>query len=304
MSAARRPAEILWEHLAPPARERAGAIAAIEPVVEERLRAAKQAWPGIDLPDAVFLAHLAARVQDAASPIEALRALHTADLYLARACLEGHKGALAAFDAEYIAELDRTLGRMSRRGVQTDDIKQVLRQKLFVGERGHPAKIADYAGRGDLRRWVRAVAVRSGIDAMRGEKEVPTEDELLGAIELGGDHPEIAHLKEASRAEFKAAFRAALDSLPDRERSLLLQYHLDEATLEELGALYRVAPSTISRSLAKARATLLGRVRRTLMERMRLSGHEVDSLVRLIQSQFELSTNLIESRRPGRAGPR
>jgi hypothetical protein len=33
------------------------------------------------------------------------------------------------------------------------------------------------------------------------------------------------------------------------------------------------------------------------MARMRISGQEVDSLVRLIQSQFELSTNLIEGHR-------
>lgn len=297
VSAGRRPVEILWEHLAAPARARAGAPEALEPVLDQRLRAARDAWRGIDLPDAVFLPYLSARLEDAPSPVEALRALHVEDLYLACACAEGDRAALAAFDGRYIAGLDAVLRRTSRKGVQPDDIKQVLRQKLFVGEPGGRPKIADYAGRGDLRRWVRAVAMRSVIDAVRSEKEIPTEEELLGALELHSDHPEIAHLKEASRAEFKAAFRDALGSLGDRERLLLLQYYLDGSTLEALGALYGVVPSTISRSLAKARATLLARVRASLMERMRISGREVDSLVRLIQSQFELSTNLTQKKR-------
>ncbi|MDC3958978.1 sigma-70 family RNA polymerase sigma factor [Polyangium jinanense] len=297
MNDARRPADLLWHHLAPPAREKLGSPAAIGPLLEERLRAAKDAWPAVDLPDAVFVPQIAARLQTAPAPADALASLHISDLYLACACAEGHRAALAAFDARYIATLDRALQRITRGGVSPDDIKQILRQKLLVAEPGRPPKIADYAGRGDLRRWVHAVAVRSGIDALRAEKETPTEEALLDAIELGGDHPELAHLKDTSRAEFKAAFRDALNALPDRERSLLLQYHIDGNSLEELGALYHVVPSTISRSLAKARATLFGRVRVTLMLRMRLTGEEVDSLVRLLQSQFELSTNLLESRR-------
>lgn len=299
---ARRPADLLWKHLAAPAREKLGSAAAIEPLLEERLRAAKDAWPAVDLPDAVFVPQIAARLQTASSPAGALASLHIADLYLACACAEGHRAALAAFDARYITGLDRSLQRMTRSGVQPDDIKQVLRQKLFIAEPGRPPKIADYAGRGDLRRWVHAVAVRSGIDAVRSEKEIPTDEALFAAIQIGGDHPETAHLKDTSRAELKVAFRDALNALPDRERSLLLQYHIDGNTLEELAALYRVVPSTISRSLAKARATLFGRIRTALMSRMRLTGQEVDSLVRLIQSQFELSTNLLEGRRQRPAG--
>ncbi len=139
--------------------------------------------------------------------------------------------------------------------------------------------------------------MRAAIDALRGVREVPVEDELLDAIVVPGDHPELAHMKRASVAELKLALREALAALSPRERSFLQQYYLDGATLETLAALYRLTPSTVSRSLAKARATLLGQVRNAVMARLRISGREVDSLLGLVQSQLELSRSMLDEGR-------
>ena len=67
--------------------------------------------------------------------------------------------------------------------------------------------------------------------------------------------------------------------------------------LSALAALYRVTPSAVSRSLAKARATLIGQVRTALMARLRLSGREVDSVLLLVQSQLELSRSMLDEGR-------
>lgn len=274
-----------------------GAHDDLEGTLERALDAAKQASPGVDVPPDVFLRYLAARLAgtDASSIEQALAAVRTSELYLACACDRGDRVALAIFDRRFVADLDAAVRRMDRSGGAADDIKQVVRQKLFVGEPGGHPKIREYSGRGDLRRWVRAIAVRAAIDAGRADREVPVppEDDLFELLSVPADHPEVAHLKQASRAEIKAALREALDTLPERERALLQQYYLDGANLEALAALYHVAPSTVSRSLAKARSTLLLRVRGALMTRLRLTGREVDSLVRLVQSQLDVSQAML-----------
>jgi RNA polymerase sigma-70 factor, ECF subfamily len=269
----------------------------MEGLLERAVASARAAWQGIDVPPEVFLRWLSARLTAVDTLEQTLGALRLGDLYLACACARGDRAALEAFERLYVPGLLSAVHRVDRSGSHADDVLQVLRQKLFVGEPGSGPKIREYSGRGDLRRWLRAVAVRVGIDALRTTREIPVEDELLDAIEVPTDHPELAHLKHASLVELKLALREALGVLSARERTLLQQYYLDGANLETLAALYRVAPSTVSRSLAKTRATLMGRVRNALMGRLRLSGREVDSILLLVQSRLELSRSMLDDGR-------
>ena len=296
---ARRLAAVFLEHLG--AREQVWTDAGddLEGLLERAVASAHAARPGIEVPAEVFVLGLATRLSGAKGPTleRALEALHLGDLLLACACERGDRAALAEFERGFVPDLLAAVNHVDRSGSHADDVLQVLRQKLFVGEPGAAPKIREYSGRGELRRWLRAVAVRAAIDALRGVREVPVEDELLDAIVVPGDHPELAHLKRASVAELKLALREALGALSARERSFLQQYYLDGANLETLAALYRITPSTVSRSLAKARATLLGLVRNAVMARLRISGREVDSLLGLVQSQLELSRSMLDEGR-------
>lgn len=271
----------------------------VEALLDRAVASAHAARPGIEVPAEVFVLALAARLSGAKSTTleRALDGLHLGDLLLACACEHRDRAALAEFERAFVPDLFAAVNHVDRSGSHADDVLQVLRQKLFVGEPGAGPKIREYSGRGELRRWLRAVAVRAAIDALRGVREVPVEDELLDAIVVPDDHPELAHLKRASVAELKLALREALSALSPRERSFLQQYYLDGAKLETLAALYRTTPSTVSRSLAKARATLLGQVRNAVMARLRISGREVDSLLGLVQSQLELSRSMLDEGR-------
>src|SRR5207302_5882500 len=105
----------------------------------------------------------------------ALDGLRPADLYLACACARGVNGAINAFDREYMREVDIALARMRIGPPRLSDVKQLVRQRLFVGggTAGAPTsagKIAEYGGRGDLRRWVRSVAVRTCLNDLRKGK--------------------------------------------------------------------------------------------------------------------------------------
>jgi len=271
----------------------------LEGLLERAVASARAAWPGIEVPPRVFLGWLSARLT--AAGVETLErtlsALRLGDLYIACAWARGDRAALAVFERLYAPELLSAVHRIDRSGSHAEDVLQAVRHKLFVEEPGCGPKIGEYSGRGELRRWLRAVAVRAGIDAVRAAREVPVEEDLLDAIEVPADHPELAHLKHASLAELKPALREALGALGARERRLLQQYYLDGANLEALAALHRVTPSAVSRSLAKARATLVGRIRNALIARLRLSGREVDNLLHLVQSQLELSRSMLDEGR-------
>ncbi len=293
-------AAIFVEQLDAPGRAGIDAGADLEAVLARATASARAARSGLDVPDEILVARIATALRGAktTTTIErAIEALQLGDLLLACACERGDRAALAEFERAFAPDLLAAVHHVDRSGNHADDVLQVLRQKLFVGEPGGAPKIREYGGRGELRRWLRAVAVRAAIDAARAVREIPVEDELLGAMVVADDHPELAHLKQASIAELKRALREALGALPTRERNFLQQYYLDGASLQTLARLYGLTPSAVSRGLAKARATLLGQVRNALMARLRISGRDVDSLLGLVQSQLELSRSMLDEGR-------
>ena len=259
--------------------------AAVEQRLARGLEQARTRWVGVVVELDRYLAWIAARLPDGATSLEiALDGLRLADLYLACGCASGDPKALAAFDAAFLAG--------DRNG--SDDVKQALRQRLFMpGRDGAAPRIEGYAGRGDLKRWVRAVAARMSLHEARANPEVPTEDALLDAIGMGtGSGPDAGEIKRATKQLLQVAFREAVEALSSRERTLLLHYYIDGIGLVALGKLFGVAASSISRTLAKSRATLVSEVRRSLMRQKQIGREELDSMVDLVRSQLSLASML------------
>lgn len=251
------------------------------------MRVCKQAWPTVDLSSDRFAEFIAKRgvvpADDAAS-LERAR-----DLYIACACIDGDKRAHSAFDREYLTRLDATIARTVGDS-RVSDVKQSLREKLFLSTPERPAKLGDWSGRGDLLKWLRAVAVRLSIDLVRSDKgDVELDDELeRRLVEPGGD-PELERLKSAYRDEFRAAFRSALESLDARSRALLRHYYVDGLNLEALASRFRVHASTISRSLEKTRRDLMNATRAAFAEKLSMTQIELESVIRMIDSRLEIS---------------
>jgi RNA polymerase sigma-70 factor (ECF subfamily) len=226
----------------------------------------------------------------------ALDGLRPADIYLACACSKNVAGAVTAFDREYMREVDIALERMRITAARVADIKQLVRQRLFVGggTAGAPTsagKIAEYGGRGDLRRWVRSVAVRTCLNELRkGKREVLLDDDrLIAQHAMGGDDPEVDYMKRTYSNEFKAAFAEALSSLGAREQTLLRYHHVDGLNIDEIGAIYRIHRVTAFRWLEKAKDQLVKTTLETLRTRLKLPSAELDSVLRMIRSQIHLS---------------
>lgn len=229
-----------------------------------------------------------ATIEDAAELLEGLR---PADLYLACACTTNDPAAIHAFERGYMSEVDHALARMHIDGSRLADVKQLVRQRLFVSQGGAPGKISEYGGRGDLRRWVRSVAVRTCLNDLRkGKREVLADDEtLIARHAIPVDDPEVTYMKRTYAAEFRAAFSAALAGADAREQTLLRYHHVDGLNIDEIGAIYRVHRVTAFRWLEKAKERLVRLTLEDLRNRLRLSPRELDSVLRMIRSQVNLS---------------
>jgi RNA polymerase sigma-70 factor, ECF subfamily len=190
---------------------------------------------------------------------------------------------LAAFDARYLTIVPHYLARLDRSPAFADEVRQRLRERLFVGEAGEAARLASYSGRGPLGTWVRVAAIRLALNLRRSDREASLQpgDEPM----IAGD-PELLLLRHRHRADFNAAFALAVAALTVEQRQLLRLHFLDAVSLGEIAALHHVDKSTISRRLQVARDELLVETERCLRDRLRLGDGEAGSLIRLLRSQF------------------
>jgi RNA polymerase sigma-70 factor, ECF subfamily len=256
----------------------------LEPLLEERCATAEQAWPNISLSREIFVRHLASKV----GTIEALEGLRASDLYLACACSRGDPAAAAAFEKSYFPTVDAALGRMTLSPTAVDEVKQ-LRVQLLMPEGKEPSSLATYSGKGDLHGWVRSVAVRLALKVSEKDRRHISSDENLAGIPSPGHDAELALLKEKYAADFNAAFAASVQALESRDRNILRQHYIDGLTVDELAPLYRVHRATAARWIAKIRATLLEQTRERLLERLKVQPQELESIMRLVRSQLEVS---------------
>jgi RNA polymerase sigma-70 factor (ECF subfamily) len=260
---------------------------ALEQALAEALERGRAAWPGIVFAPERFAAHLAHHCATSSCSLADLR---VTDLYLACACALGDVAGIAAFEAAYFGDITPALLRITRHTALADEVAQELRQLLFLSRDHATPKLALYGGRGDLRNWTRTVIARVILRLLGNEpKEVPAPDDLFSAMPAAGTDVEMAHMKATYRAEFSAAFAAAVSALPPRERNLLRHAFVDGLSVDEIGSLFGVHRATAARWVAAARARLMSGVRKGLMERLKVGGDEFNSIMRLIRSQLHVT---------------
>lgn len=266
-------------------------IAGAADALRTLLDASRAAWPGVDLDDAAFVARIGETLGAAPSSLAAaLAALHGPDLYLATACARGDAKAMGALDRHFLADIPSAVGKMRLSKSSVDDLVQVVRQKLLLGNEDGRPKIADFAGRGPLDSWVRVVAVRAALSLLRKRTHeiLPGDDALMDA--RGTAHnPELDLIRARHKDSFKGAFQAALQALSPEDRTTLRLHFVEGLNIDQIGSIYRVHRATIARRIARSREALLEDVRRRLSDTLRLSPQEFDSLVGVIRSQFEVS---------------
>lgn len=271
--------------------------------LRQTLDVAHQAHPTVKVTDASFLDFLVPRL-DPCESIDGLLAqfesLELAELYLVCGCLQGDDEAGRLFVETLRPTLERVLSGLDRPASELGELEGTLFAHLFVSQSGRPPKIEHYRGEGALRSWVKVVAVRLLLNRLRDEGRLVGEDQLLEQA-LDSDPTDVRYMKALYRDEFKRAFQQALASLSARDRTLLRFQLLDGLGAAEIAQVYRVHRATVHRWQQDIQQALLERTRACLRDKLAVGPAEVDSIVRLIQSNWQVS--LTSALRAGASTP-
>lgn len=243
-------------------------------------------WP-FDLPLSRIAEHLGAKLPESDADA-ALASVHGADLWLACACAEGDGAAIAAFDALFADDLVRAHARARTTKIALDDFVQAVRVKLMSSEQ---PKIRDYIGLGPLRAWVRTVATRTLLDMARPSylNERPTDDGKFLDVPAPADAPDLAYAKRLYGAAMHTAIQDAAAALSPEERNVLREHYARGLTVDQIAQLHGYHRATAARRVQRARDALLDGIRALLAERLGLSGAELESVLRLVQSEIDVT---------------
>lgn len=217
---------------------------------------------------------------------------HATDLYLACACAAGDALAIAAFEREQIPVITAAAQRIDRSGHFVDEIVQLARERLLVATGGGTPRIAEYAGEGPLRAWVRIAAMRIAMNQLRGRKrDMLVDDDAFFDVVGDGDDAARGQVRERYGALCSQALRAAFAKLTARERNLLRMHYLHGLTVDELAPGLGVHRATVARWIQSARERLLAETRAGLRAALAASESTVDSILRGLEGQIEISVS-------------
>ena len=254
----------------------------MDDAIETAYRAARDAWPEIVVEPEHFATALRRRLGD----LTDLTAICTRDVYFAIACLDGNDVAAKILERDFVIEADRAGSKLRATPDQTAELRGHLRRLLF------DTALADFTGRGDLRGYLKVIATRELVRAIkRGKKEQPIES-MLDRLEIDRA-PELSLLRARHGAAIAAGMRAALEALPERERALLRYALVDGWTVDQIGELYEVHRATAARWVAAARDQLGDLIRGEVASRLSIDQSEVDSLIELVRSRIDISLERI-----------
>ena len=264
------------------ARERPPPLHSESAWLETLFAAGRAAWPDVDISFACFVEYAAAQHLRPAPAAD--RPVPAADLYLACACLASHKRSLEHFAGECRIVAARLLAStpQSSAMLDVDDLVAKLMTRLLVSASG-TVRLAQYHGRGPLRRWLRMAALRLLIEAGGKARETPITAERLGRVAAPVDL-ERDSINRRLGGEASRALREALASLSAEERSILRSHVEDGLSVDQIGELFHVHRATAARRLRRTRERLMEHTRSLLAERLRLSASELDSVLRVLRS--------------------
>jgi len=276
-------------------------VAGHGPRLAELCAEARRAHPDLAIDDRDLVAAIASRATgDVALYLERC---HAAEFVLALAASQSTPAAIELVERTHAAMIGATCHRFAGRGHTQDDLRQILRAKLFVAEAEARPKIVDYDGQGSLASWLRVTAVRLFIDLTR------RKDRAREAA-ISDDTPEViapADLAlDAIKAEYREAVAAALVEAARRldagDRHLLRQHLVAGLSIDQLGSVLGVHRATAARRLARAREQLAATARELLAARLTLDDHELVEVYSLVVSKLDLSiARMLATPQPGPA---
>jgi RNA polymerase sigma-70 factor (ECF subfamily) len=253
--------------------------------MQRLLDAGRRAWPDIHFPVSAFERYFAKHARPDCLPAEA----RAADMYLACACAQGESAAVAALERTFMSHVARAVASVRGSAPFVEEVLQETRERVLVGQDA-ATRIAGYAGKGSLRSWLCAVAIRVALSCLR--REGSQRNRTCGDRDdwrLADPGPELEYLHRRYEAAFLAALRTGIEGLMRKEQTLLRLNVAEGMSIDEIGVLYGVDRSTAARWLAAARVKLTRRVRGELRAGCGFGASELEAVARELCSQLEVS---------------
>jgi RNA polymerase sigma-70 factor (ECF subfamily) len=259
-----------------------------------------RAWPDLQVPAEPFFRQLGRCLRQVPGHRPHLiRQLALGDLYLATACLLGQRTALAHLETTHLKAVPQFIAHLDASKDFGDEVEQAVRHKLLLAQPGEDARLAQYQAQGPLLNWIAVIAQRTALDLLRARNRAPKlDDDSLERRLADTADLELALARDRLRGTFEQALRAAVSELTVRERTCLRLSMIEGLSLDRLGTMYRVNASTVSRWLARARQALLAELQRQLKARENIAPEDVESIVRLVRSQVDVSLSGLLSAEP------
>lgn len=246
----------------------------------------RTAWPDLPVDENELCRFIGARAPDAREELPALSAV---DLHLACAAAAGDPRAGAAIRERCYPKLKAALASAGLADAVEETAQQVFSELLLPDARGVRG-ILSYRGTGELAAFVKVIALRTARRALKQRaRERPVDPSTLLEDASEAVDPELHSLKQRYRVEFKEAFHVALATLSDRERNILRYELVGGLNIDQIGALYDVHRATVARWRTRAREKLFEQTEAALRAKMALGSSDFHSVVRLIQSQLDVS---------------
>jgi RNA polymerase sigma-70 factor (ECF subfamily) len=261
---------------------------------------ARQAYPNLTIDDIDLVLSIAARAP-ATDLADYLRRCRSGDLAVAAAAAKGSESAIAELERAHRTTIDATCRRFAGPGQTADDLKQILRAKLFVAEPGKQPKIGDYAGQGFLDNWLRVTAVRVFLDLQKRKdrtREAPAEEDDVMALPQPGDLA-LDVVKAEYRTAVTEAMHEAARLLEPGDRHLLRQHLVVGLSIDQLGPVLGIHRATAARRIARAKEQLVAETRRQLAAKLKLDERELDDVIGLVMSRLDVSIGKLLQTRAG-----
>jgi RNA polymerase sigma-70 factor, ECF subfamily len=247
-------------------------------------------WPGLRVAEQAWLDYLAARdllTRPAEPPL-------IEDMFLACACSLGVAGAIELFDKRFQPLIEQVARSFDPAPHFCDEVKQELHRTLFVSAKLGAPRIAQFTGRGPLSAWIVTATKRLALRLKKGTSQRRHADDELLAEQLSPERDaEWLWLSGRYREVLERALSNAIRQLSERDRMILRMHTVRGLSMASIARMHGVSQPTVSRWMRDAREEVLRSVLAAVCEECNCNHRELESIVRLVQSQLELNMSAL-----------
>lgn len=249
-------------------------------------RAGKETFAGIAMTGAQLEGLLRGRELEA--EIGDARA---AEVFLTCACAIGDPAAIRHLQQRYLSGVARSLLR-GRNANLVEEALQQLTATMFLPRVGRPPEIADFAGSGPLSGWLRIATLRILLRLERRERRAVHDVPIEGTVAASMD-PEVIYLRSRYGSALQNALVDAWNEMSPPARVLLRMRYTDNLGIDDIASSANIHRATAARRVKRAEETLVASARRLLRERLDADDGDINSVLRHIRSQINLSVSQI-----------